>query len=152
MGLLKLPPCKCHGGYDSYYGDSDFECEYEPEEGDFIEDCASCLCEWKEWGGRIDPRTNRKLPLIIAILLYGLPMTRTPKCGKCKTFKMLLEKNGGKEPVECRLGGYNDTRAEDWRGCQWFHGVWEKETELKIVHQTLSFQNQLGFLLHGKIT
>jgi hypothetical protein len=107
MSFFRLPKCEGYGGYDAYTGDSDFDCGYPRQDSseydDYIEDCNDCICSWKTYGGRIDPRINKKIPFIIAFLFYGLPNTQTPKCGNCYWVKDKLKNDGRFEAVKCPM-------------------------------------------------
>jgi hypothetical protein len=83
--FLKLPVCEGHSEYDAWNGDYDFWCDYGEET--IPDECDDCLCGWKESGGRVNPKTGRKIPWLIAFLLYGPPSTRTPCCKNCSRVK-----------------------------------------------------------------
>jgi hypothetical protein len=134
MSFFKLPKCEGYGGYDAYTGDSDFECGYPRQDyikyDDGIEDCNDCICSWKTYGGRIDPRTNKKFPFIIAVLLYGLPNTQTPKCGNCYWVKDKLKDDGRFESAKCPMMS-RYVEPEDGYICSQYR--WKK---IKIIELT----------------
>jgi hypothetical protein len=124
--IIKLPVCKGHSIQD-YYGDYDFWCDYGEET--IPEDCDNCICRWKQWGGRINPKTGRKIPWLIAFLLYGLPYTRMPICknclwvkGKWKNGKAICNRGYLKEGEEVKEEGGILCRDYRWKGMRYGYG------------------------------
>jgi hypothetical protein len=79
--FLKLLVCKGHSEYDAWTGDYDFWCDYGDET--VPDECDDCLCGWKEYDGRDNPKTGRKILWLAAFILYGPPCTETPCCKNC---------------------------------------------------------------------
>ena len=52
--LISNVPC-CHGKRDEWNGDYDCDYEFAGEIG-----CEDCICNYKNTGGRIDPRTGEE--------------------------------------------------------------------------------------------
>jgi hypothetical protein len=100
--MLKLP--ECHGEAspetpDSYH---EYEC-YAPaqdkvgEDVDF--DCDTCLANFLQCGGTIHPETGKKMPYLLARLLYGRPSFYIPSWQEAEDMKIkdLLEHAFNKE-------------------------------------------------------
>jgi hypothetical protein len=130
MSLFKLPKCKSTGGYDECTGDSDFECEYPRQDSckydNYIEDCTECLCSWDAFGGRINPKTNRKWPFLFCFILFGVPFRHQPCCGNCKFIQDQLHDGDKFEVIKCPIMN-RCVEPDDGIGCRWFEGKWEKE-------------------------
>jgi hypothetical protein len=128
MSLFKLPKCTGHGWYDEYVGNGDFECGYSRQDAykydNYIEDCNDCLCSWDTYGGRINPKTNRKWPYLLCFILFGVPSKHRPCCGNCKYIQDRLH-DGRFKAVECPVTG-RCSGPGDWFGCRYFEGKWEE--------------------------
>lgn len=61
---MRLPSCS---GYQSWTGGGyEFDCEAVHGQG-----CDHCLCCYKSCGGLWHPETGKKIPRIVAFVLYG---------------------------------------------------------------------------------
>jgi hypothetical protein len=129
MSLFKFPKCEGYGGYSEYPGDSYFECRYPRQNAykydNYIEDCNDCLCSWDTYGGRINPKTNRKWPFFLCFLLFGVPFRHRPRCGNCKYAQDKLHDDGRVETTRCPITN-QCVGPDDWHGCRWFVGKQEK--------------------------
>jgi hypothetical protein len=121
MSLFKLPKCKGYGDYNEYTGDSDFECRYPRQNSykydNYIEDCNDCLCSWDTYGGRINPKTNRKWPFFLCSLLFGAPSQNRPCCKNCKCTQDKLSDSGNL--IRCLITN-RDVKFDDRFRCRWF--------------------------------
>jgi hypothetical protein len=128
MSLFKLPKCKGHGEYDSYTGDSYFECGYSRQNVYKIEDCNDCLCSWDTYGGHINPKTNLKWPFFLCFLLFGFPFRHQSRCGNCRYVQDQLHDDGRFEAAKCPIMN-RCVEPNDWIGCKFFEGKWEKSKQ-----------------------
>jgi hypothetical protein len=87
---MKLP--KCYGEVIHNYEEPDeYDCtalasNLIPDNWDF--DCEFCLANFLQCGGTIHPETGKKMPYLLAHLLYGKPSFYIPTTEESERMKM----------------------------------------------------------------